>query len=50
MKVILIAAVSLDGAIGNDNDMLWHLSEDLKMYKEKTIKNDKKYRKNKIRI
>jgi dihydrofolate reductase len=35
----LIAAISLDGAIGHDNDLLWHLPEDLKRFKEKTLNN-----------
>jgi len=35
----IIAAISLDGAIGNDNKLLWHLPEDLKRFKEKTIGN-----------
>lgn len=35
----IIAAVSLDGAIGNDEKLLWHVSEDLKHYKELTYGN-----------
>ena len=35
----LIAAVSLDGAIGHDQNLLWDLPEDLKRYKEKTTGN-----------
>lgn len=38
-KIKLIAAVSIDGAIGNDEKMLWHISEDLKNYKRKTTGN-----------
>jgi len=34
---IIIAAVSLDGKIGHDNDLLWHIPEDLKHFKENTI-------------
>lgn len=37
MKVNMISAVSLDGAIGKDNSLLWHIPEDLKFYKEMTI-------------
>lgn len=39
MKLRLIAAVSIDGAIGNDNELLWHISDDLKRFKEKTLGN-----------
>lgn len=35
----IIAAISIDGAIGQDNSLLWKLSEDLKRYKEKTMGN-----------
>jgi len=35
----LIAAVSLDGAIGHDRELIWHVPEDLKRYKEKTLGN-----------
>jgi len=35
----LIAAIAIDGAIGNDNQLLWDLSEDLKNYKDKTSGN-----------
>lgn len=38
-KIKLISAVSIDGAIGNDDELLWHISEDLKRYKEKTLGN-----------
>lgn len=37
MKINLIAAVSIDGAIGNNNKMLWNIPEDLQFYKEKTL-------------
>jgi len=37
--MILIAAISLDGAIGHDDELLWHIPEDLKQYKEKTLGN-----------
>lgn len=39
MSLKLIAAVSLDGAIGNDRELLWKIPEDLQRYKEKTIGN-----------
>ena len=37
MKIILIAAVSENGAIGKDNDLLWRLPDDMKFFKEKTL-------------
>jgi dihydrofolate reductase len=33
----IIAAVSLDGKIGHDDKLLWHIPEDLKHFKENTI-------------
>lgn len=33
----LIAAVALNGAIGRNNSLLWHLSEDLKFFKSTTM-------------
>lgn len=39
MDVKIIAAVSIDGAIGNDKKMLWHVPEDFKRYKERTTGN-----------
>jgi len=35
----LISAISVDGAIGKDDDLLWHIPEDLKRYKEMTMNN-----------
>ena len=35
----LISAVSLNGAIGKNNDLLWHIPEDLKHFKEMTKDN-----------
>lgn len=35
----MISSVSIDGAIGNDNQLLWHLPEDLKQYQVKTHRN-----------
>ncbi len=39
MDIKIISAVSIDGAIGNDNEMLWHLPEDFKKYKSRTTGN-----------
>ncbi len=36
MTVHLIAAVADNGAIGKDNDLLWHLPDDMKYFKDKT--------------
>lgn len=36
MKVSLIAAVAANGAIGRDNDLIWHLPDDMKFFKETT--------------
>lgn len=36
MEKCLIAAVADDGALGKDNELLWHLSEDLKYFKRLT--------------
>jgi len=35
----LIAAVSLDGAIGNNNELIWNVPEDLQRYKKRTSGN-----------
>lgn len=37
MKVSLIVAVSENGVIGKDNDLIWNLPNDMKFFKEKTI-------------
>lgn len=37
MKVNLIAAVALNGAIGRNGDLIWHLSADLKYFKATTM-------------
>ena len=34
--IILIAAMSRDRSIGQDNELLWHISEDLKRFKNLT--------------
>lgn len=36
MEKIIIAAVAENGVIGNDGDVPWHYSEDLKHFREKT--------------
>ncbi|MDD3286641.1 MAG: dihydrofolate reductase, partial [Bacteroidales bacterium] len=33
----IIVAVAQNGAIGKDNQLLWHLSEDLKYFKKTTL-------------
>ena len=37
MKVSLIVAVSENGVIGKDNDLIWRLPKDMKFFKETTI-------------
>jgi dihydrofolate reductase len=39
VKLIAISAVSLDGFIGVDNEIPWHISEDFKHFKETTMGN-----------
>ncbi len=36
MEISIIVAVAKNGAIGMDNKLLWHLSDDLKMFKKLT--------------
>jgi len=36
-NICLITAVALNGAIGRDNALLWHNSEDMKFFKETTM-------------
>ncbi|MCB9033211.1 MAG: dihydrofolate reductase [Chitinophagales bacterium] len=36
MKIALIVAAAENGAIGKDNQLLWHLSDDLKRFKQLT--------------
>ncbi|RUA34145.1 MAG: dihydrofolate reductase [Bacteroidetes bacterium] len=36
MKISMIVAKAKDNAIGKDNDMIWHLPDDLKYFKDKT--------------
>ena len=35
-KITIIAAVAENGVIGNNNDLLWHISADLKRFKKLT--------------
>lgn len=37
LKISIIVAIAQNYAIGKDNDLLWHLSEDLKRFKRITI-------------
>ena len=37
MKVSLIVAVSENGVIGKDNDLIWHLPNDMMFFKETTM-------------
>ena len=37
MKVSLIVAVSQNGVIGKDNDLIWHLPKDMKFFKDTTL-------------
>ena len=37
MKVSLIVAMDLERGIGKDNDLMWHLPEDMKFFKETTL-------------
>ncbi|MHC1779820.1 MAG: dihydrofolate reductase [Bacteroidales bacterium] len=39
MKISIIVAVAQNGAIGKDNRLLWHISEDLKYFKKVTSGN-----------
>jgi len=36
MELAIIAAIADNGAIGKDNNLLWHISEDLKYFKRTT--------------
>lgn len=37
MIVSLIAAVAQNGAIGKDNDLIWHLPHDLRFFRDTTV-------------
>ena len=34
MRVSIIVAVSENGVIGKDNDLIWHMPTDMKFFKE----------------
>ena len=36
-KISIIVAIASNHAIGKDNDLLWHISKDLKRFKEMTL-------------
>ncbi len=36
MKISIIAAIAENNVIGNNNDLIWHISEDLKRFKKLT--------------
>ena len=37
MEKCIIAAVADNGAIGKDNDLLWHIAEDMKYFRRTTV-------------
>ena len=37
MEKCIIVAIADNNAIGRDNDLLWHISDDLKFFKKKTL-------------
>ena len=37
MRISLIVAIAENNGIGKDNDLLWHLPNDMKYFKEKTL-------------
>ncbi|MEA3405809.1 MAG: type 3 dihydrofolate reductase [Pseudomonadota bacterium] len=37
MRIAMIAAMAKNNVIGRDNDMPWHLPDDLKFFKSKTV-------------
>ncbi len=37
MKIILIAAVAKNRVIGRNNDLIWHMPDDLKFFKKTTL-------------
>lgn len=37
MKISIVAAIGLNGELGKENKLLWHLPADLKFFKELTI-------------
>ena len=36
MKLYMIAAIGINGEIGKDNDLLWHLPTDMQFFKDQT--------------
>lgn len=36
-KISIIAAVAQNGAIGRNNDLIWHIGEDLKFFRKTTL-------------
>lgn len=39
MKIHLIAAIAKNNAIGKDNQLLWHIKDDLQLFKKTTLNN-----------
>ena len=37
MSLSIIVARAANGVIGNDNKLIWHLPDDLKMFKSRTM-------------
>ena len=37
MSLSIIVAVAVNGVIGKDNQLIWHLSDDLKWFKKCTM-------------
>ena len=37
MSLSIIVAVAVNGVIGKDNQLIWHLSDDLKWFKKGTM-------------
>ena len=38
MKIHIIAAIAENNAIGKDNQLLWHIKDDLQLFKTLTVK------------
>ena len=39
MKIHIIAAIAQNNAIGKDNQLLWHIKDDLQLFKKTTLNN-----------
>ena len=39
MRIAIIVAVDAKNGIGKNNDLMWHLPDDMKFFKEKTSEN-----------